>query len=96
MNIAVRTMARPEKAKLGQLTTEHAASSYGRPALLLDGASYGPADEIPGIGEPFLYAGHSESTPAPPEDWQAVADWNAQVRAAADVALTTWLAQPTL
>lgn len=29
------------------LTTNHAASSYGRPVLLLDGAAYGPADMTP-------------------------------------------------
>ena len=29
-----------------QLTTEHAASSYGQPVLLLDGNALGPADTI--------------------------------------------------
>lgn len=29
------------------LTTAHAASSYGKPVLLLDGEAYGPADMTP-------------------------------------------------
>ena len=28
------------------ITTEHSASSYGRPILLIDGVAYGPGDEI--------------------------------------------------
>jgi len=31
----------------GWLTTEHVASSYGQPVLVLDGQAYGPGDEIP-------------------------------------------------
>lgn len=33
--------------KSGILTTEHAASSYGKPVLVMEGASYGPADLLP-------------------------------------------------
>ena len=29
------------------LTTAHAASSYGRPVLVIDGQAYGPADMTP-------------------------------------------------
>lgn len=29
------------------LTTAHAASSYGRPVLVIDGEAYGPADLTP-------------------------------------------------
>ena len=29
------------------LSTAHAASSYGRPVLLIEGAAYGPADMTP-------------------------------------------------
>lgn len=31
----------------GQLTTEHAASSYGQPVLVITGIAYGPADTLP-------------------------------------------------
>jgi hypothetical protein len=31
-----------------ELTTEHAASSYGKPVLVLDGVAYGPEDLIDG------------------------------------------------
>lgn len=34
------------------LTTAHAASSYGRPVLLIDGVAYGPADLVPPAGVP--------------------------------------------
>jgi hypothetical protein len=30
-----------------KLTTDHAASSYGIPVLVIDGEAYGPADETP-------------------------------------------------
>ena len=30
-----------------ELTTNHAASSYGIPVLVIDGEAYGPADETP-------------------------------------------------
>ena len=36
----------------GRLTTDHAASSYGQPVLVLDGEAYGPGD----VYEP-AYAG---------------------------------------
>jgi hypothetical protein len=29
------------------LTTDHAASSYGRPVAVIDGEAYGPADQLP-------------------------------------------------
>ena len=29
------------------LTTEHAASSYGQPVLVVDGVAYGPGDSVP-------------------------------------------------
>jgi hypothetical protein len=32
------------------LTTDHPASSYGIPVLVMDGAAYGPADVVPGEG----------------------------------------------
>lgn len=31
------------------LTTEHAASSYGRPVLVIDGQAYGPGDPVPSM-----------------------------------------------
>jgi hypothetical protein len=31
-----------------ELTTEHAASSYGKPVLVLDGQAYGPEDMLDG------------------------------------------------
>ena len=31
-----------------ELTTEHAASSYGRPVLVIGGEAYGPSDLLPG------------------------------------------------
>lgn len=33
--------------KSGQLTTEHACSSYGKPVLVMEGVAYGPADILP-------------------------------------------------
>lgn len=30
-----------------ELTTNHAASSYGQPVLLIDGIAYGPCDKTP-------------------------------------------------
>ena len=30
------------------LTTDHAASSYGQPVLIIDGQAYGPADNFYG------------------------------------------------
>lgn len=33
---------------LGVLTTEHSASSYGLPVLLIGGEAYGPHDILPG------------------------------------------------
>ena len=36
---------------VAQLTTNHAASSYGQPVLVLNGVAYGPADVIPGVGQ---------------------------------------------
>lgn len=36
------------------LTTAHAASSYGRPVLVIDGEAYGPADMTP-EGEPAAH-----------------------------------------
>ena len=30
------------------LTTDHPASSYGQPVLIVDGNAYGPADYVPG------------------------------------------------
>ena len=33
-------------AKIGILTTDHAASSYGQPVLIVDGITYGPGDII--------------------------------------------------
>ena len=32
---------------MNKLTTNHPASSYGQPILLLDGIAYGPCDTIP-------------------------------------------------
>ncbi len=32
----------------GELTTDHAASSYGQPVFVLDGKAYGPADLVHG------------------------------------------------
>jgi hypothetical protein len=36
------------------LTTAHAASSYGRPVLVIDGEAYGPADLTP-TGQPAAH-----------------------------------------
>lgn len=38
-------------AGIGTLTTEHTASSYGEPVLIVDGKSYGPCDVVPAEGE---------------------------------------------
>ena len=39
------------KIRIGtaELTTEHPASSYGVPALLVDGVAYGPQDLLPPV-----------------------------------------------
>lgn len=38
----------------GHLTTDHAASSYGIPVLVIDGQTYGPADYLPAVDESTL------------------------------------------
>ena len=42
-----------KKAMKAVLTTEHSASSYGQPVLVLPGSNiaYGPADKLPGSNE---------------------------------------------
>ena len=57
----------------GALTTEHSASSYGQPIMLVDGIPYGPADEIPGMdGTAWLAADPGASS----ADHAAVAEFN--------------------
>lgn len=41
-----RTLDTPEI----HLTTEHAASSHGRPVAVIDGTAYGPDDQVPSGG----------------------------------------------
>lgn len=35
---------RPYRPVIGYLSTDHAASSYGQPVMLVDGEAYGPAE----------------------------------------------------
>lgn len=39
------------------LTTDHAASSYGIPVLLIEGVAYGPADRVPGLPNADIFGG---------------------------------------
>lgn len=51
------------------LTTEHAASSYGRPVLVLAGQAYGPADPLPSGETAAVYVGRWSLDPdRTPED----------------------------
>jgi hypothetical protein len=54
---------------IGILTTEHPASSYGRPVLVVGGVTYGPRDVLSGNGAVAAYAVSSWATnPFLPDD----------------------------
>lgn len=55
--------------KIGELTTEHVASSYGQPVLIVDGVAYEPIDLVD--GQPPLL----DDAEGDPE----IAAWNDQV-----------------
>lgn len=71
------------------LTTAHAASSYGKPVLLLDGVAYGPGDMTPyGVTAAELVdaiAGEFCMRPS----WAGASDYIAALRAIASVATGT-------
>jgi hypothetical protein len=72
--VRVRLM-RPGQKLRGLLTTEHAASSYGQPVLVIKGHAYGPSDE-PHTYAPYVLASKQASR----EQWHMVSRWNARVR----------------
>lgn len=66
----------------GNLTTNHAASNYGQPIMLVGGIAYGPADAIPEMdGTAWIAADPN----APKADHDAVLAFN-------DAELSAWLA----
>ncbi len=95
-------IAAHDDGRIGVLTTNHAASSYGLPVLVIEGVAYGPSDSITLGGEPTrlrdclltIRAKDRTHAPADMDAFAAVlyeAEVNADRDAAADHALAAWL-----